>query len=581
MPDFYSPSFRAAQSDLTIAVSPLGLIELSDEEFEVHGPRLNRYAAFWAHYLGHHWAHRRPAGETNLTFNYSKAFADYILSFTFGRGITFRTPLQTEAIVPNLLNRVWTVDNNKEKILWDMGQVGGVTGDCFVKVAYEDPFVDPSGRLHAGRVRILPINSSFVFPEWHPHDKERMIRCKIKYRFWGTAPDGTRQVFTYVEIMTDEWIEEYINDELIDEPRPNPIGTIPVIHIPNTPVQGSPWGLSDIQDISVLNREFNEKATDISDIINYHAAPVTVITGAKASQLEKGPNKVWGGLPEKANVFNLQMSDALSGPLEYLNLIKRGMHEMTGVPETALGQRQPISNTSGVALAIEYQPLMNRFNMKKMQYGYGLQRVNELVLLTLVAKETDNLVYNPTEESELKPGQVAQLDPADPITYRTEVVFPPPLPTDTLVKLNEIQAKQALGLESKRGALRELGEEFPDEKMAETYDELRQDLLEQGALDLLRASITSMVMNITGMGGADEEAQGGSDVASAGGPTVTHATGSSAGGNGEGGGDTKQGILPGLPGAVSFDPNQLLNQIVTMAYGTKLAQRRSSTRTRS
>jgi len=42
--DFSSPSYRAAGSDLTIAISPLGLVELADEEFEVHGPRLNRYA---------------------------------------------------------------------------------------------------------------------------------------------------------------------------------------------------------------------------------------------------------------------------------------------------------------------------------------------------------------------------------------------------------------------------------------------------------------------------------------------------------------------------------------------------------
>lgn len=40
---FVSPSYRAASSDLTIAISPLGLVELADEEFEVHGPRLNRY----------------------------------------------------------------------------------------------------------------------------------------------------------------------------------------------------------------------------------------------------------------------------------------------------------------------------------------------------------------------------------------------------------------------------------------------------------------------------------------------------------------------------------------------------------
>lgn len=47
---FVSPSMRAASSDLTIAISPLGLVELADEEFEVHGPRLNRYASNWAFY---------------------------------------------------------------------------------------------------------------------------------------------------------------------------------------------------------------------------------------------------------------------------------------------------------------------------------------------------------------------------------------------------------------------------------------------------------------------------------------------------------------------------------------------------
>jgi hypothetical protein len=44
---FYPPSQRAAGgSDLTIQISPLGLVELADEEFEVHGPRLNRYATY-------------------------------------------------------------------------------------------------------------------------------------------------------------------------------------------------------------------------------------------------------------------------------------------------------------------------------------------------------------------------------------------------------------------------------------------------------------------------------------------------------------------------------------------------------
>lgn len=561
--DFHSPSFRAAQSDLTVAISPLGLVELADEEFEVHGPRLNRYAHNWAFYLGHHWGYRREMGEPQVTFNYVKAFADFINNFTFGRGVNFRSPAETEAIVPHLLQRVWETDNDKLRVLWEMGNQGGVSGDCFVKVAYEEPWVDPIGRAHPGRVRILPLNSSHCFPEWHPHDRSRLIRFKLKYRFWGTSAEGTRQVFTYTELMTEETIQEFVNDELLDS-RPNPLGTIPVVQIPNVLVSGSPWGLSDIQDITALNREFNEKATDISDIINYHAAPVTVITGAKASQLEKGPKKVWGGLPKEAQVFNLELGGNLAAPLEYLDLLKRSMHEMTGVPEGALGKQQPISNTSGVALAIQYQPMMHRYNLKKIQYSAGLERINELVLLTIAVKEPWALQWNPTmSDVDVRPGQRDILDPSDPVTYQSTVHWPPPLPTDILVKLNEIQGKMAIGLESKKGALRDLGEEFPDEKLRELFEELVEDSKEQGALDLMRAQISASIALMTGVMPGDEGVNG-KEVPTAGGPDVTSA-----------GSPVQTGALPGFGGIGAADQERFLSDLVTRAYGTKMQARRT------
>ena len=123
----------------------------------------------------------------------------------------------------------------------EIGQLGAVSGDVFVKVAYEQPFVDAAGLPHEGRIRILPLNPAFCFPEFHPHDRTRMIRFKLKYKFWGTAQDGTRQVMTYVELMTEDMIEEYINDELIDQ-RPNPIGEIPIAFCPNFSVASSPVG---------------------------------------------------------------------------------------------------------------------------------------------------------------------------------------------------------------------------------------------------------------------------------------------------------------------------------------------------
>lgn len=561
--DFSPPSYRAASSDLTISISPLGLVELADEEFEVHGPRLNRYSLNWAMYLGHHYSYRRPTGDAQMVLNYYRAFTDFVINFTFGKSVQFRSPKATEAIVPDLLERVWEVDNNKATVLWEIGQQGSVSGDAFIKVAYEEAYRDPAGLLHPGRVRILPLNASFAFPEFHPHDRERLIRFKLKYRFWGTSLEGTRQVFTYTEILTDDIIEEYINDELIDS-RPNPLGVIPVIHIPNKRISGSPWGLSDCNDIININRTYNETATDIADIVNYHAAPVTVIIGAKASQLEKGANKVWGGLPKDAKVENLEGgAQGLKGAMEFLAMLKKTMHEMVGVPETALGQAQPISNTSGVALAIQFQPLMNHYHQKIIQYSRGLERINELILRSLAVKEPETLMWDPATDTPLKPGQYDRLDPNDPLTYRSYAHFPQPLPLDKLIALNEVQSMLSLGLESKEGALRTLGEEFPNEKLYEIRQELLDDARADGALKLIQTQIEQEIMQLTGTA-LPEGASG-----------MMQGAGGGADGQTPMGAAMEKPLLDGADSVAQQGESALRNALVTEAYGTKLPQRRN------
>jgi hypothetical protein len=416
------------------------------------------------------------------------------------------------------------------------------------------------------------MNSSFCFPEFHPHDRTRLLRFKQKYRFWGTSLEGTRQVFTYTEILTDDVIEEYVNDELIDS-RPNPLGLIPVVHIPNVPVSGSPWGLSDAHDIITINRAYNEISTDVADIINYHASPVTVIVGAKASNLEKGAKKVWGGLPKDAQVFNLEGgAQGIDGALKYLELLKRSMHEIMNIPETALGQVQAISNTSGVALSIQYQPLMNRYSQKIAQYGKGIEKINELALRTLYLKEPETMLYNPDVDGPIKPGQLPQLDPNDPISFMNYAHFPQPLPLDKLIALNEIQTKLGMGLESKEGALRTLGEEFPEEKLQEIRQELIADAEADGALQLVKIQIQKQIMDMTGMMPGPD---GNSAIPMQ--PTQL--------GDGDVMGDGMMGAPdPANPENLASQESmgieaqaeaELRNKLVTEAYGTKIPQRRT------
>jgi len=335
---------------------------------------------------------------------------------------------------------------------------------------------------------------------------------------------------------------------------------ITIVHVSNVRVSGSPWGLSDGHDIININRTYNETATDIADIVNYHAAPVTVIIGAKASQLEKGANKVWGGLPKDARVENLEGgAQGLKGAMEFLAMLKKSMHEMIGVPETALGQAQPISNTSGVALSIQFQPLMNRYHQKIIQYARGLERVNELILRSLAVKEPEVFTWDPTTNVKLKKGQLDRLDPNDPLTYQTYVHFPQPLPLDKLIALNEVQSMLSLGLESKEGALRVLGEEFPTEKLNEIRQELMDDAVADGALKLLQTQIEQEIAELTGMMPNPET--GGAPGA----PSATGAPGAPA-------------VLPPTMddalAAADMGEADLRNKLVTEAYGTVLPQRR-------
>lgn len=579
--DFYPPALRAqgGSGGLNVTVSPLGLIELSDEEYQVHGARLARYALLWSWYLGSHWATLREAGEPQLTFNWVRAFSDFICNFCFARGVYFRAPLATSAIVPALLNRVWTVDNDREKLLWEIGQMGGVTGDAFVKVAYEEPQMwppmDPKNlipgvkqRFLPGRVRILPLNSSYCFPIWNPHDRSRLIQFTQKYRFWAPAADGTRQMRVYVEVITDTEIREYVDDILLPgSPRPNPLGRIPIVHIPNTMVSGSPWGLADCQDILSQNRAYNEVATEVLDIVNYYTAPVTVVIGANQQTLQRGANNVWS-VPKGAEITNLEGGQAgLDGAFSEMDRLKMDMHSLVGVPYGALGQQQPISNTAGVAVALQYQPMMQRYDLKKILYGQGLRDINEIVLLTLSMKEPETAMWAPKQEGDqLKPGQLAVLDWDDPSTYITETHWPAPLPVDFQRVLLEQGQKMAMGLQSKKGALAEFGEEFPDEKLQQIFAELLEDLINQGAIDMLRQQINASIYESTGMLPPDGSDPG---VMSAGGPDVTTAGdgGGGSGGSGDGGGGQ-----PGRPPLFTDTPEgkQVLADVNARIMGTKV-----------
>lgn len=430
--------------------------------------RVNRELLLWHFYKGIQWKTKRPDGEPQITINYCKAFVDKGVAFLMGKGFNIKVRPDAEEITKPFLDSVWD-DNNRELLGLDMAQSGAVSGNAWVKVAVEE--FDQKERpdmfelYPKGRIRITVLPTYAVFPVWDAHDRDRMVRCRIIYPVLPENKEaGTPDQFNviwYQEIITPESIEEYYDDRLVDK-RPNALHEIPVVRIKNLALAGDSLGLSDITDIVSLQKELNNKATDISDIINYHAAPITVVQGAKIGNLEKGARKIWGGIPKDGKVYHLELQSDLKAAMTYLDFVKSSMFEVGHMPADGFGKNTEISNTSGVALHIKNQPLMEVTRTKQVTYGEGIKQVNRLILK--YGKLIDHPDFNASSFDSLKP-----LD-----KYWSEVDFPDPLPKDELIQMQLISQKINLYLQSRVDALTELGETEAAKKLEEILAEAKK-----------------------------------------------------------------------------------------------------------
>jgi hypothetical protein len=409
--------------------------------------------------MGSHYDALKEIGEPQVSANYARSFVDKAAIFLFGKSFEFKVPDEVQDKTLQVLNDVWA-DNEKDLLALQMATCGGVCGDVFIKVAWDEV---------EKRIRLLLLDPSMVFPIFNPSDISKIEKIKVSYivmkmseRTWEYQKVDNIQPAVYSEIITPEEIVIMENDSEINR-YANSLGEIPIVHIKNIPIPLKYFGASDLQDIITLNREYDEKITDISDIINYHAAPVTIVKGAKASTLEKGANKVWSGLPVNSDVFNLQMQSDLSASTEFLAGIKKTMFEMVGIPASSLGSEQAISNTSGLALQVQYQPLMEKTHIKQLTYGNAIKKINRLILKTSEAVTGIKLADDVEEENA-------------PHIYKSDIIWPDPLPRDEQLTLSSVIQKISAGLQTKRDALLEIGipQDQVDKKLLELEEEQKK-----------------------------------------------------------------------------------------------------------
>lgn len=457
--------------------------------------RLKDIETAWDFYEGYHWEDiENDSDSPQVTTNYCRLFVNKFVAFELGKGFTIEVPKYLEKLEVTVNNKkieyssdvdsdglvsedeqdnvivrerymgeflelVWKT-NKKNVLITEIGQTKSITGDAWIHpkfVAKEDlGQKDPFNEFPNGKIEISVLPSQYVFPTMDEHDKDVLVEMLIMYPIKKRVEEGTvikrtvMQTVMYKEFWTPNEIVVYEDSNEVDRME-NPYGFLPFVLIKNFPTAGRVHGTGDLEDVIPLNTEYNLKNSDVSEVIDYHSAPITLVYGAKVGNLEKGANKVWGGLPKDAKVENLGLNGDLVASQQYIARTKTAMCEVGCNPESTIGGAQAISNTSGVALQYMNAPLVDRTNVKRECTKDGLEVVNKMIISIALSQ---GLIRKPEG-----------MNMSDFLANTVNI--PDTLPKDELIELQMIQQELLLGLECRHGALQRLGREDIYGKLAE------------------------------------------------------------------------------------------------------------------
>ena len=454
-----------------------------------HKKRVDRYKSYWDFYEGKHW---NVVDHDNVTTNYIRRLVNLKCDFLTKNSFYVSIPELPNSLddsidrnfIKNILDDQWSLN---EKDVWfrDLAQMGGVTGDAFVRVGWER---SPSGGMFA-MANIIP--SHFVFPEFDVLHPKRMVTCHIIWpsvtrssrnnastkRPWGGVGNDTvtwfRETWTETEVVVLE------NDKILKR-EPNVLGEIPVVHIKNVNNTNSYYGVSDVEDLISVQMTYNETLTDINDIIEYHGSPITHVKGGRLEEVNKGPDQVWS-TSKDVEIKNIGLDSDLKANISFLHELYRAILDLSSVPEQAVNPTKNVSNTPGVALHMAYLPLIENRRKKILNYGQGIKHINRLMLKTLELGEPDF---------------GSRMDQVKTYKYRTDLSFGEPLPRDEVQELEKKRTLLNMGLTTRKRVLMREGKSAEDsERIIEEADAELERLTE---IRLLKPMVQTRVSDAFG-----------------------------------------------------------------------------------
>ena len=277
----------------------------------------------------------------------------------------------------------------------------------------------------------------------HFHLRKNSLNKRNSFlsRLLSSAKRSTsdRQVVAVTEIISSGAWQRYEDKQLVDE------GELlwqflPVVHIQNIAQPYYYEGLSDVEPLMPLQDELNTRLSDRANRITFQSFKMYLGKGIESFEDRPvAPGRMWYTDNPEATIEEFGGDAAAPSESAHIAEIREAMDKISGVTPVVAGVlRSKLGNlTSAVALRLTLMGTLAKNERKRFTYSQGLKRICRMVLEML-----DRAGVCKTNEADRE----------------VDVIFPSPLPENTMEKLKEAQLKKQLGVPTEQ-VLKELGYE--------------------------------------------------------------------------------------------------------------------------
>src|SRR3990167_4513062 len=368
-------------------------------------------------YKGKQWSFRREGGGTMRTYNYCFTVVENMTAFLTNeppqmscppRNVTDPTERALAEGRTKLLDAIHE-DNAVSLVFQRAVRTGSITGDAFIFGAIPTFRTDAEGKEIFDRIRywniekpeniqILWKDENFseidgfikryrISVEYAKRLFEKQIKDKkffIQADYDAENPSETQKSEVPMVTIKELWME---NEYLLMIGNANkPLhfvehnwGFVPLQYIPNIHLPGEPKGTSDIEHELDPQQEYNERASDLADIIKEIARPaywgknLDNLSEVRSGQIviyQVGDDGDIQAMPKSGQTFPLE---------SYLEDRKNDIIALSGMNQVLYPGSQVLQAT-GRALSVVMQGVNNKVSLRKEWWVRAFKELNKSIL---------------------------------------------------------------------------------------------------------------------------------------------------------------------------------------------------------